>query len=73
MSDTAAIVRMKATMFRDQIVNFLEAAVAFLLVANVISVAATTYAMQLLSGVTGARGEPGIIERKLNAILRRAS
>jgi len=29
--------------------------------------------MQLLNGVTGARGEPGIIERKLNAILRRAS
>ena len=60
-------------MFHDQIVNFLEAAVVFLLVTNAISVAATTYAIQLLNGVTGAGRDPGIIERKLNAMLHRAS
>ena len=64
---------MEATVFRDQIVNFLEAAVVFLLVTNALSVAATTYAIQLLNGIAGARGEPGLIERKLNAILHRAS
>jgi len=64
---------MEAAVFREQIVNFLEAAVVFLLVTNALSVAATTYAIQLLNGVTGARREPGIIERKLSAILRRAS
>ena len=60
-------------MFHDQIVSFLEAAVVFLLVTNALSVAATTYAIQLLNGVTGRRREPGIIERKLNAIMQRAS
>jgi len=64
---------MEATVFREQIVNFLEAAVVFLLVTNALSIAATTYAIQLLNGVSNARREPGIIERKLNAILFRAS
>jgi len=64
---------MEATVFREQIVNFLEAAVVFMLVTNALSIAATTYAIQLLNGVSNARREPGIIERKLNAILFRAS
>jgi len=59
--------------FREQIVNFLEAAVVFLLVTNALSVATTTYAIRLLNGVTDARREPGIIERKPNAMLHRAS
>ena len=53
-------------------INFLGAAVAFLLVTNALSIAATTYALQLLKGFGGARREPGIIERKLNAIVQRA-
>lgn len=63
---------MEAAMLRDQIVNFLEAAVVFLLITNALSVAATTYAIQLLNGAAGARRELGIVERKLNAILPRA-
>jgi len=60
-------------MFHDQIVNFLEAAVVFLLITNALSVAATTYAIQLLNSAAGPRGEPGLFERKLNAILARVS
>ena len=59
-------------MFRDQIVNFLEAAVVFLLVTNALSIAATSWAIQLLNGVASGRREPGFIERKLNALLSRA-
>jgi hypothetical protein len=63
---------MEATVFRDQMINFLEAAVVFLLITNALSIAATTYAIQLLSSFGGAKREQGIIERKLNAILQRA-
>ena len=59
-------------MFHEQIVNFLEAAVVFLLITNALSVAATTYAVQLLRSLGGAKREQGIIERKLNAILQHA-
>ena len=59
-------------MFREQMINFLQAAVVFLLVTNALSIAATTYALQLLSGLGGAKREQGIIERKLNAIFQRA-
>ena len=60
-------------MFREQMINFLEAAVVFLLVTNALSIAATTYAIQLLHGFSGAKREQGIIERKLSAIVQRAS
>jgi hypothetical protein len=59
-------------MFREQMINFLEAAVVFLLITNALSIAATTYAIQLLKGLGGAKREPGIIERKLNAIIQHA-
>ena len=64
---------MEATVFRDQIVNFLEAAVIFLLVTNALSIAATTWAIQLLNGLGAAGREPGFIERKVNALLSRTS
>ena len=60
-------------MLREQMINFLEAAVVFLLVTNALSVAATTYAVRLMSGFGGAKREQGAIERKLNAIVQRAS
>jgi len=63
---------MEATMFREQMINFLEAAVVFLLITNALSIAATTYAIQLLNGFGGAKREQGTIERKLNALLQRA-
>jgi hypothetical protein len=64
---------MEATMFREQMINFLEAAVVFLLVTNALSIVATTFAIQLLNGLGAAKREPGIIERKLHAIIQRAS
>jgi len=60
-------------MFHEQMINFLEAAVVFLLVTNALSVAATTYAVQLLSSFGDAKRKQGIIERKLSAIVQRAS
>ena len=58
-------------MLREQMINFLQAAVIFLLVTNALSIAATTYAIQLLNGFGGAKRDPGFIERKLNAIVQR--
>jgi hypothetical protein len=63
---------MEATMFHDQMINFLEAAVVFLLVTNALSIAATTWAIQLLNTLGGAKREPGILERRLMAIVQRA-
>ena len=57
-------------MFREQMINFLESAVVFLLITNALSIAATTYAIQLLNGSNGAKREQGIVARKLNAIVQ---
>jgi len=59
-------------MFHEQMINFLQAAVVFLLVTNALSIAATTYAIQLLKGIGGAKREQGFFERKLNAIIQHA-
>jgi hypothetical protein len=63
----------EAAMLRDQMINFLQAAVVFLLITNALSITATTYAIQLLNGVSDAKRGPELLERKLNAILQRAS
>jgi len=63
---------MEATVFREQMINFLEAAVLFLLLTNALSIAATTYAIQLLNGFGGEKRDQRIIERKLKAIVQRA-
>ena len=60
-------------MFREQMVNFLEAAVIFLLVTNALSIAATTYAIRLANGFGEAKRRQGIVERKLSALVQRAS
>jgi hypothetical protein len=44
---------MEATVFREQMINFLGTAVVFLLVINALSLAATTYAIRLLNGFSG--------------------
>ena len=59
-------------MLREQMINFLEAAVLFLLLTNTLSIAATTYAIQLLNGFGREKRDQGIIERKLRAIVQRA-
>ena len=59
-------------MFHEQMTSFLEAAVVFLLITNALSMAATTYAIQLLKGIGSAKREQGIFEGKLNAIIQHA-
>ena len=56
-------------MFHEQIINFLEAAVVFLLLTNAASAMAAIYAMRLLNHRAGITRTPTSIERKLNAIL----
>ena len=56
-------------MFRDQMINFLEAAVVFLLLTNLVSALMATYAMRLLNQSASITRGPTSIERKLNAIL----
>jgi hypothetical protein len=55
--------------FQSQMINFLEAAVVFLLLTNVVSALAATCAMRLVSHYAGVTRAPTSIERKLNAIL----
>jgi hypothetical protein len=56
-------------MFRDQMINFLQAAVVFLLLTNVVSALMATCALRLLSHHAGVTRAPTSIERKLKAIL----
>jgi hypothetical protein len=59
-------------MFRDQMINFLEASVIFLLLTNALSAAATTYVVQLLHRSRDVKREQGFVERKLNTLVQRA-
>jgi hypothetical protein len=60
-------------MFHDQMVNFLAAAVLFLLMTNALSVAAATYAIRLMKALVPGGGDAGTaVGRKIDAILRRA-
>jgi hypothetical protein len=56
-------------MFQEQIINFLEVAVVFLLLTNAATAMAAIYAMRLLNQRAGVTQTPTSIERKLNAIL----
>jgi hypothetical protein len=60
-------------MLHDQMINFLEAAVLFLLMTNALSVAAASCAIRMMkASVPGGREVGGAVERKIDAILRRA-
>jgi hypothetical protein len=58
-------------MFREQIINFLEAAVVFLLATNAASVLAAVYAMRLANAVSFAPESTGVFARRLDAMIRR--
>ena len=58
-------------MLNEHIINFLEAAVVFLLLTNAISILAATCAIQLLSDRAEVRLLPAVVNRKLGALLRR--
>jgi len=58
-------------MLREQMINFLEAAVVFLLATNAASVLAALYAMRLANAVSVAPQAKGVIARQLDAMMRR--
>jgi len=60
-------------MLREHMINFLEAAVVFLLLTNAICILATVGALQLLSDRAGVRLLPAVVNRKVEALLRRQS
>jgi hypothetical protein len=59
-------------MFRDQMINFLQAVIVFLLMTNAMSAAAAIYAMWIANGAAHRKGElSNAIGRKLGGMLRR--
>jgi hypothetical protein len=53
-------------MLREQMINFLQAAVIFLLIINAFTIAAAVCAIRLLTGVPLERRQAaGVIERRL--------
>jgi hypothetical protein len=60
-------------MFREQMINFLEAAVVFLMATNAASILAALYAMRLANAVSLAPQPKGVIARRLDAMIRRVS
>ena len=61
-------------MFREQMINFLQAVVVFLLLTNAVSAFAATYAIWVAKGFAHKRQElVEATERKIGAVLRRAA
>jgi hypothetical protein len=60
-------------MFREQMINFLEAAIVSLLATNAVSVLAALYAVRLANAVSFAPQAKGVIARRLDAMIRRVS
>jgi hypothetical protein len=60
-------------MLRDQMVNFLEAAVVFLLLTNALIATAATCAIRMVKVMGHAQQEAGgVVGRKIDGMLRRA-
>jgi len=60
-------------MFRDHMVNFLQASIIFLLMTNAISAAAAAYAIRMMRAFAPGGAVAGLaVERKLEAMFRRA-
>jgi hypothetical protein len=55
-------------MLRDQMINFLQAAIVLLLLTNAFSVAAAIAAVRLLNLLANVKRAPTAIERKLNLL-----
>ena len=56
-------------MLRDQMINFLQGAVVFLLLTNAVSAAAVIATVRLLNLQANVKRTPTAIERKLNLLL----
>jgi hypothetical protein len=61
-------------MFRDQMINFLQAVIVFLLLTNAFSAVAAIYAMWLANGSAHKRQElSDAIGRKVHSMLHRVT
>ena len=60
-------------MLREQMINFLEAAIVFLLATNAASALAALYAMRLANAVSVVPEAKGAIARRIEAMVRRSS
>jgi hypothetical protein len=64
----------EVSMFREQMINFLQATVVFLLITNAFAISAAVLAIRLLNGSSQeAQPAPSPVQRKLNAMLDRAT
>jgi len=54
---------------RDQLINFLQAAVVLLLLTNALSVAAAAYAIRTVLGLTHGESPDSVVERRARAFL----
>jgi hypothetical protein len=57
-------------MLREQMINFLEAAVVFLLATNAASTLAAVYAIRLANAVSVVPQSKGAVARRLEAMIR---
>jgi hypothetical protein len=61
-------------MLREQMINVLQSAVVFLVLTNIASLIAAYFAVRFATQAKPATGQPSsVLERNLQAILRRAS
>ena len=61
-------------MFREQMINFLQTAVVFLLLTNAASVIAAVYAIRIAKAFAPAQvGSSNAAERKIDSLLRHAT
>lgn len=56
-------------MIREQMINFLQTVVVFLLLTNALTAIAATYAMRIASAVTVPVRVKGAVERGLDGLL----
>jgi len=54
---------------REQLINFLQAAVAFLLLTNALSVVAAAYAIRMAHGLIHRDSQASATERRVDAFL----
>jgi hypothetical protein len=60
-------------MFREQMINFLQTTVVFLLLTNAASVVVAAYAVRIAKALASGHAPRNAAERKLDALLLRAA
>jgi len=65
---------MEKNMLREQMINFLQTAVVFLLLTNAASIIAAVYAIRIAKAFApGGEGPRNAAERKIDALVRQAA